>query len=396
LKLILIIIFSTTILISLLSFNQILFPKLLIELTSDYQNTSDNIFELGIWGIPLLISNISFGIIWFSHKFLKIPIGKYVQFLLDFDLSKRITILILIVLFSVYLIFSVEGFFQDEIAYDDYFVMLPGVENVSLYGEDGHLNYFYLRYLLLAFSVDVFDNIKILPFLSSIALLSLTYLFSVKLSGKRISGIVALIIVIQSNLFHLFDTTATYDNFWVTFFLLGLYLILKKPYLSPISFTISILTKLVTFLFFPIFVSLILSTNESMKKKKKMLAVYGFFPIFFIVGFFIPGAFSFEQFGTVDSRYVLTGFSALSMGLRFDGLILLSFFPVLFLLYIKSRNNFRYANFLLVSITMMLLIPPLISGVAGYTNQPYRLVPLVIMFSIVVGYLFSKKSTISQ
>jgi len=309
----------------------------------------------------------------------------------------------LIVLFSVYLAFSVEGLFQDESVYDDYFDVIQGVEEVTLYVEDveegegkGHLNYFYLRYIFLEISYDVFDNIRFLPFLSSIALLSLTYLFSVKISGKRISGIVALIIVIQSNLFHLFDTTATYENFWVTFFLLGLYLILKKPHLSPISFIISILTKLVAFLFYPIFVSLILSTNESMKKKKRMLAVYGFFPIFFIAGFFIPGAFSLEQFGTVDSRYVLTGFSALAMGLRFDGLVLLSFFPVLFLLYIKSRNNFRYANFLLVSITMMLLIPPLISGVAGYTNQPYRLVPLVIMFSIAVGYLFSKKSTISQ
>jgi len=395
-RLISIVIFSIAILVSVFSFNQILFPKLLIESTSEYQLASDNIFELGYWAIPFLISNITFGIIWFSFKFLKIPIKKYINALLDFDLSKKVTILSLIVVFSVYLAFSVEGLAQDDSNYDDYFDLLEGLENLTLTyeveGENkGHLNYFYLRMLLLKFSVDVFNNINILPFLSSLALLSITYLFTVKLSGKRISGIVALIIVIQSYLFHIFDTTAIYENFWVTFFLLALYLILKKPYLSPFSFIISILTKVLAFLFLPIFVSLILSTNESIKKKKKILLVYCFFPIVFIIAFFIPGAFSFEQFTTVDMRDVLTGFSSLVIGLRFDGLILLSFFPILFLLLKKSQNNFRYANFLLVSLTMMLLVPPLISGVAGYTNQPYRLIPLVIMFSISVGYLFSKK-----
>ena len=230
-----------------------------------------------------------------------------------------------------------------------------------------------------------------MPFLSSIALLSITYLFTVKLSGKRISGIIALIIVIQSSLFHLFDTTSTYENFWVTFFILGLYLILKKPYLSPISFITSILTKLIAFLFFPIFISLILSTKESIKKKKKLLLVYSIFPIFAIIGFSIPGSGSLEQFGSIDARDMLTSFSALSIGLRFDGLILLSFFPTLFLLYSKSQNDFQYAKFLLISLAMILLIPPLVTGVAGYTNQPYRLVPLVIMFSVSVGYLFSGK-----
>jgi hypothetical protein len=396
-KLISIIIFSAVILTSIFSFNQVLFPKLLIELTSVYQNESDNIFELGIWGIPFLISNITFGLIWFSIKFFKIPIRKYIQSVLDFDLSKKITILILIIIFSIYLTFAINGLDDFVSNAGDYADTLEGVENVSLYaetedGSQGHLNYFYLRYVFLNISYTIFNSIEVLPFLSSVALLSLTYLLSVKLSGKRISGIVAVIIVIQSNLFHIFDTQGSYDTFWITFFLLALYLILlKKPYISPISFIVAILTKLVAFLFFPIFISLILSTNESIRKKKKILLLYCFFPIFFIVGFFIPGAFSIEQFGTIDTRSIVTSFSVLAIALRYDGLILLSFFPILFLLMIKSRNNFRYANFLLVSITTILVIPPLISGVAGYTNEPYRFVSLLPLFAISVGYLFTKK-----
>jgi len=395
-KFISIIIFSAAILISLFSFNQILFPKLLIELTSEYANLSDNIFELGIWGVPFLVSNIAFGIIWFCYKFLKIPIRKYIKSLLDFDLSKKVTILCLIVLFSIYLALSVGELSQTE-SFNDYSDVLQGVEELAFFTEgegesEDKINIYYLRFLFLKISVEIFDNIRFLPFLSSLALLSLTYLFTAKISGKRISGIVALIIVIQSNLFHIFDTTATYENFWTTFFLLSLYLILRKPYLSPISFIVSILTKIISFLFLPIIISFILSVDESVKKKKKILLVYSFFPILLIAGLFVPSAFSLEQFVNIDMRNMLTGFSAISMALRFDGLILLSFFPVIFLLYAKSRNNFRYANFLLVSLAMMLLIPPITSGVAGFTIQPYRLIPLVIMFSISVGYLFSKKN----
>jgi len=393
-KLISIIVLSAAILISIFSFNQILFPKLLIELTSEYTNSSDNIFEFGIWGVPFLISNIVFGIIWFCYKFLKIPIRKYINLLLDFDLSKKVTILCLIVLFSIYLSFSVGELSQTE-SFDDYSGILQSVEELTFFTEEGEnkgkIDLFYLRFIFLKISIEIFDNIRFLPFLSSLALLSLTYLFTAKISGKRISGIIALIIVIQCSLFRLFDTTATYENFWTTFFLLGLYLILKKPYLSPISYIISIFTKIVAFLFLPIIISLILSVDESIKKKKKILLVYSFFPILLIAGLFVPSAFSLENFVNIDMRNMLTGFSAISMALRFDGLILLSFFPVIFLLYAKSRNNFRYANFLLVSLAMILLIPPITSGVTGFTIQPYRLVPLVIMFSISVGYLFSKK-----
>lgn len=382
------IIFFAVVLISLLSLNQILFPKLLIELTSVYQSSSENIFELGLWAIPFLMFNISFFLLWFFIKFFKIPIQKYIKYIFDFDLSKKTTILSLIVIFSIYLGFSIQGF--DDLVSDsgDYAATLEGVKNVALYAEDGHLNYFILRYIFLAVSDEVFGNVNILPFLSSIALLSLAYLFTVKLSGKRISGIVALIILTQSYLFHLFDTTAAYDTFWVSFFLLALYLILKKPYISPVSFIASILTKMVAFLFFPIVVAFILSVNKS----KKILAVYCIFPVFFIVLFFIPGAFSMEQFGTIDTRNMLIGFNSLAMGLRNDGIILLLFFPTLFLLINKSLSRFRFANFLLISITMTMLIPPLISGIADYTNQPYRLIPFITMFSISFGYLFSKKT----
>jgi len=273
-KLISTIFFFVLITISLLSFNQFILPKFLIELTSDFPSTTQNTFELGLWAFPLLISNSIFATILIIYKFQKNnSFTRSITSILNFDISKKITLLFLIVIFSIYLAFSIDEFFYEEQGLGDYNVLLPGIENPQLVYEGGHVNYFYLRHLILKFSLDFLNNIRILPFISSLALLSLTYLFSVKISGKRISGIIALIIVTQSNLFLLFDTTATYENFWTTFFLLSLYLIYTKPFLSPISFFLSILTKALSFLFFPILIAQIFYSDISQKRKEKKLVL---------------------------------------------------------------------------------------------------------------------------
>jgi len=391
LKLISAIFFIMLIIISLLSFNQFILPKFLIELTSDFPSTTQNPFELGLWAFPLLISNGIFAAILIIFKFQKNnSFTRFLTSILNFDISKKITLLCLIVIFSIYLAFSIDEFFHEEYSLGDYTQVKSLIENPTLFGEEGSVNIFYLRHLMLKLSLDFLNNVRILPFIFSLALLSLTYLFSVKISGKRISGIIALIIVTQSNLFLLFDTTATYENFWTTFFLLSLYLIYTKPFLSPISYCLSILTKPISFLFFPILIAQIFYSNISKKRKKILLLLYSFFPIFFITLLFVFQIYSFERFTSFEMREFWVGLSSLSNSLRFDGLILVLFFPTLILLYIKSRNGFQYANFLMFSITVLLFIPPLLSSLGGYTNQPYRLVPLIVMFSISVGFLFSK------
>ena len=97
--------------------------------------------------------------------------------------------------------------------------------------------------LILNASLTIFQNIKILPFIASILVLLFTYLLTVQLTGKRFAGIIAMLVLVQSHTFLRFDTVAVYENFWVLFYLLSIYVIKKQWILSPIFFILSFFTK---------------------------------------------------------------------------------------------------------------------------------------------------------
>ena len=96
---------------------------------------------------------------------------------------------------------------------------------------------------LLVASEEIFNNIKIIPYLASIFLLITTYFLTVKLSEKNFTGLIAVILILQSSTFYVYDTIAVYENFWVLFYVFSIYLIFKKPKFSSIFFILSIFSK---------------------------------------------------------------------------------------------------------------------------------------------------------
>ena len=91
----------------------------------------------------------------------------------------------------------------------------------------------YVRMFLLDVSLDIFQNIKLLPFIASILVVVFTYLITVQFCQKRFAGIIAVIVLLQSYTFLKYDTVAVYENFWVLFFLISLYVIEKKMVFVP-------------------------------------------------------------------------------------------------------------------------------------------------------------------
>ena len=96
---------------------------------------------------------------------------------------------------------------------------------------------------LLDISLDIFQNIKLLPFIASILIVVFTYLITVQFCQKRFAGIISVVVLLQTYTFLKFDTTAVYENFWVLFFLISLYMIEKKWFLSPVFLHSCILHK---------------------------------------------------------------------------------------------------------------------------------------------------------
>ena len=65
--------------------------------------------------------------------------------------------------------------------------------------------------------------------------------------------------------------------------------------------------------------------------------------------------------------------------------------PLIFGLFIASRNGIQHADSLMVLIGGILFTAPLLTGFTEQTTQPYRFIPLIVFFAIGVGVLLSKK-----
>ena len=290
-----------------------------------------------------------------------------------------------------YLTFSVGELTNDEYQLDYSLRVKSWIENYDLinigsWGLGNHLGVF-----LLSSSVQIFDNDKVIPFIASISLLVLTYFVTAEISQKRFAGIIAVVIVLQSNVFLFYDTSVSYPNFWIVFYLLSLYLIYKKSFLAPISYVASILSKPLTAVFLPMTLFFIYRTNLPKQTKIRTLIYFG---VMIVIGvilssyiggiLFVPNDFNSHEFWV--------GFGAFYTSFRLDGLILVFLIPLTVGLFIASRNGVSQADSIMFLIMGMLLTAPLIGGFfSNFINVPYRFVPMIVFFAIGVGLLLSKR-----
>ena len=87
------------------------------------------------------------------------------------------------------------------------------------------------------------------------------------------------------------------------------------------------------------------------------------------------------------------GFTSFAFQMRFDFIIILFLLPLIFGLFIVSKNN-KYANSISILIVGILLAAPLLTGITDKTNMPYRFIPISVFFAVGVGILFSKTTKV--
>ena len=386
-------VFLVSIQITLISLIPVIFPALITRTISPMAVSPIDKFELGFWAIPLILTSLiilGIGILYLKKK-LPNPITKSINFIFNFEVSKKVSILTILVILSIYIAATV-GELQVEEPFGDYSAVK---ESVLAWNVDEILEGFdfHVRFFLLGSSLNLFGNIRVIPFISSIALLILTYLITLEMSKKRFSGLVAMTILISSPVFLRYDTTATYENFWTLFYLLSLYLIYKSWSLSPIPYILSIFSKPITAIFFPMTFFFIYRANILRKKKIRVALLYlailsGAAIIVFGLGINIA---------TTDvefiDRFFWDGFVSMSFQIRSDAIVILFILPVIVGLFIASRKGILQAESVLVLIAGMLFSAPLVTGFTDITNQPYRFIPLVVFFAMGVGMILSKRES---
>ena len=391
-------VFLSTISIVIISLFAIIFPGFFISIYFPY-NVEIVPFEPSIWLIPVSSFSFVFLVLGFVYYKRKLPVQVYkcIQFILNFEISKRITVILGIIIFVFYIGFSVnELSINEEGQFPDYGILKtalqiwPSTESDDIYVQEQNSRY--VRMLLLGTSLEIFQNIKILPFVASISLLIVTFFLTYQISHKRFSGIVALLIILQSHTFLFFDTVAVYENFWILFFLISLYLINRKWQLSPILYLLALFSKAFIFVFFLSTIFYIYRARISSRKKIWAMCSYGGVILIILAVFSFGDSVYGDIINISDSEFFLA-LNTLGYTLRYDVFIILSLLPVTIGLFFTSRRGFLQADSILVLILASLLAGPFISMLTGfYFVLPYRFLPLIVFVAIGIGVFLSKKN----
>ncbi|MGI0027446.1 MAG: hypothetical protein ACREAD_06350 [Nitrosopumilaceae archaeon] len=388
-------VFLTTLAIVLISLVPVIFPALILRTLGGFENVSGtNPYETGIWAWPLLIANIvvfGLAILYFKNKMPDI-IKKPIRFIFDFEVSAQVAFLVIAIIIGVYIVLNVNqiynGFYDD-----DYYERVQGwLENFHLTKPTDQESSYHVMVLFEVISMKVFASYKAVLFISNIALLIITYFITAEITKKRFAGIVALVLVLQSGVFLMYQTYVSYPNFWIMFYLLSLYLIYKKWPLSPVSYILSVLTKILTAVYIPL--TLFVIYRSSIPRKKKIYSAITYLAIL-IIGVIILFAThtSITETKSFNSHKFWDGFTAAYTSFRYDGMILLFLLPLTVGLFYASRKGYLHAEWVMFLIMSMLISAPLVETFSDTINVPYRFIPIVIFFAIGVGVLLSKRSS---
>jgi len=388
------IVFLFSISVVLISFISVIFPALiLVSNTPEIPGinpVTPEPFENGVWSVGVIISSV----ITFSLTFLyfKNKLPKFVKSLFEkiftFEISKKSAVVVLLVLLIIYTAASSTELSSQEI-FEDYNGVKNRVDSWSI----GEINSFepHVKYFFIKASTVLFGNDRVVPLLASVSLLIVTYFLTKTITQKRFAGIVSVVILMQSSVFLTYDTTVSYTNFWILFYVLSLYLVYRFWPLSPISYLLSIPSKALTAAFLPMSIYFILRSEIS--RKQKMITAGITAGIILVGGIASIGGISTTQ-GTEEEfneKEFWMGFTSFSYQLRSDGLVILFMIPLIIGLFLVSRSGIKHGESVMVLISGMLLIAPILTGFTNQTNQPYRWVPLIVFFSIGVGVLLSKR-----
>jgi len=392
------IVFFCTLVVVLLILIPVIFPALFSSFFGMFTERLDA-FELGYQSTFLIVSNIliiGFGAAYYKKK-IPSSLHDLVEKIRTFEISKRVSIISLAVILVVYVGLTAPELSLDEgPQWSDYnTVLIPALE-IWPFGEADDVyikeqNDRYVRMFLLDVSLDVFQNIKLLPFIASILVVVFTYLVAVQFCQKRFAGIISVIILLQSYTFLKFDTVAVYENFWVLFFLISLYVIEKKWFLSPIFYILAFYTKAYVA---PFFLLTLFTTYRSQISRRTKIAILISYVIIVsaAIAIIFLGDTVYPDVIEVNSNKFILGFQVIMAQLRFDLFFIMALLPVTIGLMFLSKNKLKHADSILILIFGTIITSPiLVTFTYHYEILPYRFIPLLVFFSIGVGMFFAKK-----
>jgi len=368
-----------------------------IKAQTDSSDSSLDKFELGPFAIPIIITNVALlaiGIAYWKKNLPEIFVRK-IRFIFNFEISKKIAIVAIIILIGIYISLSAQELFittERELTAKDHVQVRKIAEEWELENLTAYLPQRPpLKYFFHHASVQLFDNIKVVSYLASISLLILTYLFTQEITKKRFAGLIAMIILMQSPLFLQFDTSYVYTNNWILFYLLSLYFIVRqKWHVSAFSFVLSLLSKPLTITFLPMTLFFIYDSELSIKKKLITIIPYAVI-IYAIIAAYAAGYFNYILRHPLNFREVTGGLAQFAFAAKSDAFVLIFLLPIIVGLFIVSLRGIPYSNSMMILLLGMLVANLFLVYFTVFIDHEYRHVPIIVFFAISAGFIFSNR-----
>ena len=392
------VVFFCTLTTVLLILTAMIFPALFSSYFGLYTENLEP-FELGHQAIFLITCNViifGLGILYYKKK-IPSTLNNAIEKVRTFELSNRVTLVSLFVIIGVYVGFSIPELFIDESTQWGDYEVLEEALGLWPFGESDNVfvqeqNDRYVRMFLLDVSYDLFQNIKILPFIATILVVVFTYLIAAQFCQKRFAGIISVIVLLQSHIFLKFDTIAVYENFWVLFYLISLYVIRKKWFLSPVFYILAFFTKAYVAPYF--LMTLFTAYRSEISKGKKIAILISYVTIVGLaIALIFLGETVYPDVIEINYNKFILGFQGIASQLRFDFFFIMTILPVTVGLLLLSKNKLKESDSILILIFGTIIASPvLVVFTSHYDIHAYRFIPLIVFFSIGVGMFFSKKS----
>ncbi len=398
-------VFFATLSVVVFSLFAIIFPGFLLVTFYPYYTDLEP-FEPTIWLIPIVSSNSILLAIGFAYYRKKLPLQIYkaIEFVLNFEISKKTALISGIIILGLYIGFTLpEISIHEGTQWDDWrnfgvaLEIWPSTDHSSPIVSE--YNTRYVKMFLLDASVDIFQNVKTLPFIASILLAVVTFFLTHQITQKRFAGIISMVILLQSHTFLHFDTIAVYDNFWILFYVASLYVINRKwQYSSPL-YLLSIFSKIFIGIFFLSSIYYICRASISKRKKLYTLASYVVSLIIILViisSFNIGSGTGYGGSYSLQPNEFFLAFNAMGLALRYDLVVVLSLLPLTLGLFFKFRKeNTKKADTIFVLILTALLAGPILAMLTAFQPVPvlpHRFLPLIVFVAVGIGVLLSKKN----
>lgn len=238
-----------------------------------------------------------------------------------------------------------------------------------------------INWYLVCVSYLTFDNARIIPFLISVGLIPMTFLFIRKISDNMTASLASSALVLTP-VFTIFDSTSAYAQTWALFFIASLYFTQKNGYVSTALYVLALGSKAIPVFWLPIMFYMIKKSNLPKKQKIISAAIMSFFVAAATIlalangGSPVYGGFPWKLPITLDS--FSTGLTLLWTSFRWNEYLLFSV-PVLFSVWFYFRKKFKFDSTPIILALSAIITIFVITSFTVEASFPYRIIPNVIM-----------------